>query len=163
MEVPQANTTAVIGNGGDAIVANITTWPNPPTSLLYDPMNGYIYVATEETGFLGLGSGGGVTVINGRNDTVLWDVITGYDPVSLIYDPSSGYVYALNAGLPGSLGSLSQVYPAGPPLKMNNVTFMEEGGLPVGGARWSVKLARVIGSYPSPPLSQLMAASSASP
>ncbi len=39
-------------------------------------------------------------MINGRNDTVLWDVITGYDPVSLIYDPSSGYVYALNAGLP---------------------------------------------------------------
>lgn len=69
-------------------------------------MNEYIYVATEGTGFPGL-SNGGVTVIDGGNNTVLWDIITAL--IGLMYSTYAGFNGVVNTVMLNSYnGTLMQ-------------------------------------------------------
>jgi len=59
-----------------------------PWGIAYDPSNGYIYVANYGSGT--------VSVINGKNNTVIATIPVGSDPMGVAYDSSNGYIYVAN-------------------------------------------------------------------
>ncbi len=106
--VPYLNTlmmTIQYYNGGGAVDSlNATTFaqtgyitvapsgsPIIPSSISYDPANGYVYVA--------LGTPDGIAVINPITDDIVDNIITNAatTPWSLAYDTSDGYIFATNS------------------------------------------------------------------
>ena len=80
--VSEANTTTNI------VINNIQVGPFP-VSMAYDPLNGYIYVASE--GLLNT-----IVVISTTTSKVIKCITVGYEPDAVAYDPLNGYIYVAN-------------------------------------------------------------------
>jgi YVTN family beta-propeller protein len=94
---PQNGSLNIQGSTADVSVAFSSSQPPPgititvgvhPDAILYDPSNGYFYVAD-------FGSAQ-VSVINGT--AVIMTIPVGSGPDALAYDPSNGYVYVADFG-----------------------------------------------------------------
>ena len=59
-----------------------------PKGIIYDPSNGYIYVANSNSNT--------VSVIDPRNNSVIATIPVGQQPTELLYVPSNGYIYVTN-------------------------------------------------------------------
>jgi YVTN family beta-propeller protein len=83
-----------------------------PTGELYDPVNGYIYVADSASN--------AVSVIDGSTNTIVANISVGVYPVSLAYDSSSSQVLVTNelsgtvSVIDGSSNSVVATIPIGP-------------------------------------------------
>ena len=99
-----------------------------PEDMLYDPTNGYIYVANTMSNT--------ISVINPVTNSVVGNVTVGAMPMRLLYDPTNGYIYVANS----FSGSISVIEAS--PYKTYTVSF-DQSGLPPG-TTWSVSLANVM-------------------
>ena len=61
-----------------------------PVEISYDSSNGYIYVTNAGCN--------DVSVINGRNNTVVDTIMVGAGPYAILFDPSNGFLYVTNGG-----------------------------------------------------------------
>ncbi|MGC8614923.1 MAG: PKD domain-containing protein [Thermoprotei archaeon] len=102
-------------------IANITVGSGPE-HMVYDPSNGYIYVANTMSD--------SVSVIDPASNSVIKNIDVGRLPLYLLYDPSNGYIYVVNY-LGGTVSVLNSQR-----LHQNILSF-KESGLPSGHS-WSV-------------------------
>jgi len=115
----------VISGATNKVIANINVG-SEQTGVVYDPLNGYLYVD----------EGVNLTVINGGTNKII-SVINvgsgGWPSTSMAYDASNGYLYVSNF----ILGTVSIIpTPTHAVKKYYTVTF-KETGLP-SGTSWSV-------------------------
>ena len=75
---------------------NITATLIIPTSMAYDPRNGYLYIAGH----------GKVIVINPSTGEIVGTISVGGPPNYVFYNPANGYIYVLNSGS-GSISIIS--------------------------------------------------------
>jgi len=116
------------------VVANVTltaqiTIPSVllnslPLYMLYDPSNGYIYVANTMSN--------SISVIDPASNSIAATIAVGRLPLYMLYDPSNGYIYVANS-LTGTVSVLNQS-----PGKTAMVTFTSSG-LP-STSSWSVSI-----------------------
>ena len=105
------------------------------SSIAYDPLNGYLYVANEFTfNELGYISNGNVSVINTATNKIMGTITVGKMADSIAYDPLNGYVYVSN-DYSGTISILSTPTTMQP---QYSVKFVENGLN--SGTSWSVTL-----------------------
>ena len=79
------NAVLVINASTNKIIATINRLVNCPTSVAYDPQNGYLYIANYNSNFL--------LVINPSTDQIIDSIPVGTGSSFILYDPSNGYLY----------------------------------------------------------------------
>ena len=89
-------------------------------NLMYDQVNGYIYISTV--------SGNNVLVLDPSNNSIIANISVGYEPYSIVYNSNNGDIYVANI----VSGTISIIVPQPKPiLKYGNLKFVAEG-LPTG-------------------------------
>ena len=73
----------------DSVLTNITVG-NGPEQMLYDPSNGYIYVANTMSN--------SISVIDPSIRAAIKTITSLSRPLYMLYDPSNGYIYVVNEG-----------------------------------------------------------------
>jgi YVTN family beta-propeller protein len=89
---PPPDNVSVISGSTDLVLKYLSTGSNSyPTTGVYDPGNGYLYVPA-----MGATLKSHVTVINTATNTVQATIPVGAFPSTPAYDPADGYVYVPN-------------------------------------------------------------------
>jgi len=65
-----------------------------PYAMVYDPPNGYIYVANASVNYA---TSRTIIVIKGATNTVIGEINIGGKPYCMAYDPQNGYIYVTNS------------------------------------------------------------------
>ncbi len=100
----QTYNVTVVNAGNLSFERNITIPGAYVTSLIYDPANGYAYIASQDSD---------IFIVNARNNSYVTSIPVGYGPFSMVLVTGSNTVFDYNA-LSASLSEISQLEPAKP-------------------------------------------------
>lgn len=130
-----ANTACNNGMGGgecgnisviDTSLNNVIDQIGPlgsPRGIAFDPLNGYVYVASALSG--------SVTIINGATNSVLSSISVGGEPQSVVFDPQNDHLFVTNFPGSDSVNGHVTVIDGAANLVIGNVTV---GHAPLYGA-----------------------------
>ncbi|MFI5418186.1 MAG: YncE family protein [Candidatus Lutacidiplasmatales archaeon] len=81
----------VFNGSTDRLVATLGVG-GEPSSIAFDPANGFLYVTNSKTG------DNNVTVINGSSNQVVGSIRVGLNPDAIVYDGLNGWLFVANGG-----------------------------------------------------------------